>query len=196
MLDDKKIERIKKRIPLLLNEGEISKEEANKQLVPFYTENSLTALNTARILNKISTDTDAKKQFKFIDDNFESCLWVINSAYYSMFYMAGALLAKIGIKIKSEIGIHNKTLEALAYYFYLTNKLAKSYLEDYEEIRQESQELLQNKAKELMDKYDSEMSKRAQFTYNIGLKAKQSKATTSLNRAIEFYNEGTKILAK
>ena len=201
MLDDKKLKEIEKKIPILVNEGEINKDNKNKGLVNFYLDNALISLNTAKILDEISSKNTFKEQFNFINEDFESYLWIINTSYYSMFYMAGALLAKIGIKIKSEIGIHKKTFETLVYYFYLTKKIARHYLEEFEEAQKESKELLgtddmQKKAKELIAKYDFEMSKRSIFTYNMGEKAKAFKASTSLQRAIEFYNECLRIIDK
>ncbi|MCK4589390.1 MAG: hypothetical protein KAT77_03040 [Nanoarchaeota archaeon] len=205
MLNDKKLKEIEKNVPSMLNEKEISKNDFNKNLINFYLENALISLNTAKILNEISSKLFLKKQFNFIDDDFETYLWIINTSYYAMFYTAGALLAKLGVKIKSEIGVHRKTFETLVYYFYLTKKIAKHYLEEFEEARQESQELMgteepidlmQKRARELITKYDFEMGKRASFTYNIGEKAKSAKALTSLKRAIEFYNESLKIIDK
>ena len=205
MLDDKKLKEIEKKIPLMINNEEISKDDKNKDLVKFYLDNSLISLNTAKILNEISSNNSLKRQFNFIDEDFETYLWIINSSYYSMFYSSGALLSKIGIKIKSNIGIHKKTFDTLVYYFYLTKKIAKHYLEEFEEAQKESQELLgteepiiimQKKAKELFLKYDFEMNKRARFTYNIGEKAKSVKSITSLKRAIEFYNECLRIIDK
>ena len=199
MLNDKKLEEIRKNIPLLRNTDEITKDEKNKRLVEFYTENALVSLNTAKILNNVSFDINIKRKFEFIDDKFESYLWVVNSSYYSMFYMASALLAKIGIKVRSEIGVHKKTFYALVYYFYLSKKIAKKYIEEYEEMEKESEELLgmmQEKVKGLMLKYDFEMDKRARFTYNIGEKAKENKAKTSLGRAVEFYNECLRVMDK
>ncbi|MBI4453621.1 hypothetical protein HY636_03165 [Candidatus Woesearchaeota archaeon] len=203
MLDERKLKQIEKNVPIMINEGEISRDESNKKLVKFFLENALLSLNTTKILNEISFKSDVKKRFGFIDDNFEAYLWVINTSYYSMFYMAGALLASISIKIKSEIGIHKKTFETLVYYFYLNKRIAKHYLDEFEEAQTECQELLgreepialmQRKAKELILKYDSEMEKRSTFTYEMGQKTKSTKAITSLERAAEFYNECLKIL--
>ena len=205
MLDEKKLKEIEKKIPQLRNNQEIIKNETNKRFTNLYLNNSLISLNTAKVLYEISTKNKLKEPFEFIDSDFESFLWIINSSYYSMFYMSGALLSKIGIKIKSEIGIHKKTFETLVYYFYLTKKIAKQYLEELETAQKESQELLateenlsimQKKAHELILKYNSEKGKRSTFTYNIGLKAKASKAKTSLDRAQEFYNECLKIIDK
>lgn len=203
MLDDKRLNEIRKNVPLMLNEGSIDKKEENKKLISFYLDNALVSLNAARILYEVSNNNILKRQFKFVDDTFEAYLWVVNPSYYSMFYMASALLASEGIKIRSEIGIHKKTFEALVYYFYLTNRLPKRFLEIFEEAQQESQELLgkeeiitamKEKSLSLMKKYEHEMGKRSTFTYNMGEKAKQGKANTSLTRAREFYQEVRKVL--
>lgn len=203
ILNDVQLTRIKKNVPALLNSGEINKNKDNKRFAQFYLGNSLISLRTAMILNEISSNNEIKKQFKYLNSEFESYLWVINSSYYSMFYMAGALLASEGLKIKSTMGVHKKTFDCFAYYFYLTEKIAKKYVEEYKTAQNECQQLLgtdeiliemQKKSKELLDNYDSEMEKRSRFTYEMGVSAKSSKASTSLNRAIKFYNECQKIL--
>ena len=47
MLDDEKLEEIKKNIAMLRNEDEITKDDNNKKLAEFYVENAFTSLNTA-----------------------------------------------------------------------------------------------------------------------------------------------------
>lgn len=187
----------------MVQEREITKKEENKKFISFYVNNALISLQAARIIWETSHQQKIKQQFSFIDDSFEAYLWVINPSYYSMFYMAGALLASEGIKIDSEIGVHRKTFEALVYYFYLTNKLPKHFVELFEEAQQESMELLgkeellasmQTKTLELMKLYAYEMGKRSAFPYEIGEMAKKQKAETSLQRAQEFYNEIKKVL--
>lgn len=187
----------------MVQDKEITKKEENKKFVYFYINNALISLQAARILWEISHQQKIKQQFSFIDDSFEAYLWVINPSYYCMFYMAGALLASEGIKISSEIGVHRKTFEALVYYFYLTNKLPKHFVELFEEAQQESLELsgkeelfvsMQAKTMELMKSYAYEMGKRSTFTYEIGETAKKQKAETSLQRAQDFYNEVKKVL--
>lgn len=66
MLDDKRLKQIEKNVPLMLNDGDISKDERNKRFVKFYLENALLSLNTARILNEVSSNKEIKKQFRFI----------------------------------------------------------------------------------------------------------------------------------
>lgn len=203
MLDEKRLAEIKRNVPLLLQNGEISKKEESKKLVNFYLENALISLNSAKILYETSINVAIKKQFKFITDSFEAYLWVVNPSYYSIYYTSSALLASEGLKINSELGVHKKTFETFVYYFYLTNKLPKYFVELFEEAQQESLELLgreelfenmKNKTLELIKNYSHEMGKRATFTYEIGEKAKQAKAETSLKRALEFYQEIKKVL--
>lgn len=187
----------------MLKEGEIAKNDENKRFVSFYVNNALISLQAAKIIWETSNQQKIKQLFTFIDDSFEAYLWVINPSYYSIFYMAGALLASEGIKIHSAIGVHKKTFEALVYYFYLTNRLPKYFVELFEQAQQESLELLgkeellasmQAKVMELMKSYEYEMGKRSAFTYEIGETAKRKKAETSLQRAQEFYNELKKVL--
>ncbi len=205
MLDEKKLEEIKRKVPLWLREGEISKREENKRFTQFYLNNALLSLNAARVLLEVSQNSELKQNFIFIDDSFEAYLWVVNPAYYSMFYMANALLSSEGIKINSELGAHKKTFETLVYYFYQTNRLPKYFLELFEEAQEESLELMgkeevmaamKNKALELMKGYDSEMGKRSAFTYEVEEQVKLGKAETSIKRAVEFYQELRKVLER
>ncbi len=145
--------------------------------------------------------------------NFNGFLWVINSSYYSMFYIARALLESIGIKIKSDESVHFLVFNALVYYFYSTGKLEKHFIEDFENAQEESSEILgkekvnspsiskfpsqaQEKAKEMITDYSNEKEKRAKFTYETGEIAMKNKAETSLNRAKKFNEEARKILGK
>ncbi len=145
--------------------------------------------------------------------NFNGFLWVINSSYYSMFYMARALLESISIKIKSEESVHFLVFNALVYYFYSTGKLEKHFIEDFDNAQEESSEILgkekvnssriskfpsqaQEKAKEMISDYSNEKEKRTKFTYETGEIAMKSKAETSLNRAKKFNEEIRKILGR
>lgn len=122
-------------------------------------------------------------------------MWVINASYYSMFYIARALLEKEGIKFKSDQSIHALTFDALIYYFYLTGKLQKKLFEYYLEAKEEATELLgKQKADELIEGYFYEKRKRASFTYEVGELALQNKAKTSLIRATRFNKEIRRII--
>ena len=82
MLDEKKLEEIRKKVPLLLQEGEIAKQEENKKFVSFYVNNALISLQAAKIIWETSNQQKIKQHFTFIDDSFEAYLWVINPYYY------------------------------------------------------------------------------------------------------------------
>lgn len=200
-LDNQRIEEIRKLVPKLINEGTISKKEEYKKLVNFFKENAEDSINSAQLLYKVSTDSKLQNATGF--PNLRGFLWVINASYYSMFYMASALLANSRIKIKSGIGIHKLTFDTFVYYFYLTNKIAKEYVEQFLDALEDSEELLGREeavkkaeamAKELVTSFDSEREKRRTFTYELERTKIQSKAKTSLERANYFYKEIAKLI--
>ena len=192
MLDEKKIREIRKRAENLIREGVIIKTK-DKRFVHFFLNNAKNSLDSAKLLLEVSTNNNLKNSLGFAD--FNGFLWVVNSAYYSMFYMARALLENEGIKIKTDLSIHQVVLDALVYYFHLTGKLQKKLVEDFAEAREEAAETLgKEKAKELVEDYFYEKEKRAAFTYEMGAIAMQNKAQTSLERAKRFNEEIRKIL--
>jgi len=201
VLDNKKIEEIRKLVLKLVNDRTIKKSEEYKKLADFFRENAEDSLNSAQLLYKVSTDSKLQDATGF--PNLKGFLWVINASYYSMFYMASALLANSGMKIKSEIGIHKLTFDTFVYYFYLTNKISKEYVEQFLEAMQDSEELLgreeivkkaEAKAKELITSFDFEREKRSTFTYELERTKIQTKAKTSLDRANYFYKEVIKLI--
>ncbi len=118
-----------------------------------------------------------------------------NASYYSMFYMARALLENSKIALKTDLSVHSVTFDALVYYFFLTGKLEKRLIDDFADAEQEALSLLgKEKAKTLIDDYFHEKRKRADFTYELGFVALQHKAETSLQRAARFNEEMRKIL--
>jgi hypothetical protein len=112
--------------------------------------------------------------------------------------MARALLENNGIKLKTDSStqsIHQITFQALVYFFYMNKKLERRLIEDFQEASQESGEILgKEKAKRLIEEYESEKEKRGRFTYELGQTAMQNKAKTSLERARFFNQEIKKIL--
>ncbi len=191
MLDEKFIAGVKRRIEQYKREGTIKKEE--KRFVEFFLSNSKNSLGTAKLLLEVSTKENLKQSLGYPD--FNGFLWVINASYYSMFYMARALLESEGIKIKTELSVHAVTFDALVFYFYLTGKLQKKLIEDFAEAELEAESALgKEKAKELLEDYFHEKQKRSIFTYEIGTIAMQNKAETSLERAKRFSEEIRKIL--
>ena len=60
------VEQIKKEIAALRNNGEITKDDTNRRLLEFFLQNSLTSLNSAKVLSKVSLNPETKRQFEFI----------------------------------------------------------------------------------------------------------------------------------
>lgn len=192
MLDEKRIKEIEGRIKNFLLDGTIQKTKKS-EYVDFFLENARKSLQSAAFLHAGTTNKELQESYGF--EGFDGSLWIINSSYYSMFYMARALLANEGIKIKTNLSIHAITFDALVYYFYLTGKLEKKLIEDFAEAGKEAAEILgKEKAKELIENYFHEKRKRAVFTYEMGTIAMQNKAQTSLERAKKFSEEIRKIL--
>ena len=193
MLDEKKINEIKKNAENLIKDGTLAKGGDGKE-VKFFIDNSRNSFNSAKLLFEVSTNTQLKNLTGFQD--FDGFLWVINSSYYSMFYMARALLESEGITVKTnESSIHFIVFNALVYYFHLTKKLEKGFIEEFRDAEIESSELLgKQKAKELVEDYFFEKEKRGRFTYEMGEIAIQGKAQTSLERAKKFNERIRKLL--
>jgi hypothetical protein len=194
-MQDKKTEKqAESSIRQLLKEGKIIKEERGVY-TEFFLKNAQDSFNSAKLLYRVSTDNLLKKSLGF--PSFNGLLWVINSSYYSMFYMARALLENEGIKIKTEQSIHAITYNALVYYFYLTKKIEKSLIEEFKQAGQEVSEILgKEKAKKLIEDYSDEKYKREKFTYEMGEIAMQNKAQTSLERAKKFNEQLRKMMLR
>jgi len=116
-----------------------------------------------------------------------SNLWVIVISYYSMFYLANALLYKIGYKIGPKVA-HKVTADALI--VFVKNKLRDNLIEEYELASGEALTLSDN----ILQGYDLERTKRAVFQYESTEEIKASKAKTSLERAELFSKEVEKMI--
>lgn len=192
MLDEKMRSRIAERIKRHLSDGIIVKEREGKY-VQFFLDNAGNSLESAKLLYEASTNEKIKKELGLTD--FNGFLWVINSSYYSMFYIARALLEKGGIKIRTELSIHSVTFDAIFYYYYMTGKLEKRIIEEFAEAEEEASQILgKEKAKELIEDYFHEKEKRGKYTYELGIIAMEAKAKTSLDRAKRFNEEIRKII--
>ena len=192
MIDEKKLKEAESRVKHYLNEG-IIKTKQQREFVDFFLSNAEKSLNSANALYDLSTDTDIQQKTGYI--NFDGFLWVVNACYYSMFYMARALLEHEGIKIKSDLSIHLITFDAIINFFYLNGKLQKRLIEDFAEAKEEASEILgKQKADSLIEDYFWEKGKRATFTYNTKEIVIKTKAKTSIKRAKKFNQEIKKII--
>ena len=194
MLDEKKLKEAERRVKQFISEG-IIKSRGKPEHIDFFLKNADDSIDSAKALFELSTNTEKQESLGFT--GFNGLLWVVNASYYSMFYMARALLENGGIKIKADLSIHAVTFDAMIYYFYLTGKLQKEFLEDFIEAKEDAAELLgKQKADELMEDYFFEKKKRGTFTYDMGTVLVESKAKTSLERAQKFRRELKKIIDK
>ena len=193
MLDEKKINECKKRIDWLIKKEAIVKEKQGR-FSQFFLDNSRNSFDSAKLLYEVSTDNKLKKSMGF--QNFNGFLWVINSSYYSMFYMARALLESNGVRIKTDYSLHAVIFDALVNYFYATGKIKKQILEEFQEATIEVQETLgKERAREIIEDYFYEREKRGRFTYEMGEIAIQNRAKTSLDRARKFNEVLRKMMA-
>ncbi len=175
MLDKKKIEEARTNVRRYLDSGQLSQEKPQEIVSKTLVVNSRESLETADFLAK----------------NHKSGLWIIVCSYYSMFYMANAVLYKLGYKVGDHTP-HKVTSDALI--VYVKDKLRGSLLEDYEEIKEEALLLAQNKAEGLIENFDKEREKRSRIQYKTEEIEKNVRANTSLQRAKEFIKEMEKLL--
>lgn len=194
MLDETKIGESKKRVEFFIKEGKIIKEKEGRY-IDFFIDNSKDSFNSAKLLFDVSTKEKLKNYLGFSD--FNGFLWVVNTSYYSMFYMVRALLESKGIKIKTDFSVHALVFDAFIYYFYTTGKIEKSLIEEFRIAGIEAAETLgKEKAKTIVYDYFNEKEKRSKFTYEMGEIALQNKAQSSLERAKRFNEEIRKIIGK
>jgi uncharacterized protein (UPF0332 family) len=119
----------------------------------------------------------------------KSDLWTIVISYYSMFYIANAVLYKLGYKVGDKIA-HKVTADALI--VYVRKRLKDSLLQSYEEIKEEA--LAGILADKTIKSFDQERIKRNRIQYHTNEQEKHTKAITSLMRAKEFMLEMEKLL--
>ena len=175
MIDAKRKNEAQKNFRRYLDEGLLVKQTdilaKNK-----YVENAELSLRTAQEL---------------MQSPLKPHLWVIVVSYYSMFYMANAVLLHLGYKTQDKIA-HKVTSESLI--TLVLDKLKKELLEDYEAMQQDALEIAAAKAESVIESYSYELDKRSRFQYNMLEQTKENKAKTSLKRASEFVFEMKKLM--
>jgi len=192
VLEKKKLQEIESRVQkFIFDETIITKQRS--EFVDFFLVNAKKSLASATLLYDVSTNKDMQSFVGYVD--FDGFLWVVNASYYSMFFMARALLESQGIKLKSDVSIHALTFDALVYFFYLNGILEKRFIEDFVESLEDSSSILgKQKADLLIEDYFFEKRKRAVFTYETKEIVVKVKAKTSLERARRFNEELRKII--
>jgi len=175
MLNEKRIKEAESGVKSYLSEGLLKEEQFNSLVFNVLMANSNESIETAT----------------FLSSNKKSNLWIIVSSYYSMFYLANAVLYKLGYKVGDKIP-HKVTSDALI--VYVRNKLKDNLIEDFEEMKEEALMIAKNKAEGLLEDFDSERKKRGFIQYQTQEVEKFSKAETSLKRAKQFLYEMNDLL--
>lgn len=170
MLEKDRIKESEANVRAYLNEGLIKKEPANPDALRVLLRNAKESINSA---DKLNSDR--------ISD-----LWVIVCSYYSMFYIANAVLRKLGYKVGEKIA-HKVTADALI--VYARGKLKETLIEEYEDSKEEAFNLAGIKADSLIESFDREKTKRGIIQYRTDDIDKRAKAETSLKRAKQFLFE-------
>lgn len=178
MLNEKRIKEAESNVKGYLAEG-LLKQQKNETAKQMYVQNSELSLETA------------KKLFSIETDKYKPYLWIIVSSYYSMYYIANAVLLDLGYKVGEKIS-HKVTSDALI--TFVRNKLKKELIEEYEAIKEDALDLIASKTDSLLQSFDFELEKRSRFQYRMDEQVKKSKALTSLERAKIFVFEMKKLL--
>lgn len=165
-----------------LKSGDITKKSEHKKLSSIYFGFSKGSLETADILYDISGDK-VKKGLISVDDSYEAYMWVTVTSYYSMFYMASALLAKKQFKIGSN-STHENVKCAFLYLYISQGQLKKELGIEYQ------------KTKELAESLMQERKKRYKCQYDMGIRTLKSDAKESLKNAKTFFETTRTILSR
>ena len=91
MLSDRRIKEAESNVRQYLADG-LLKKQVNETAKEMYIENSNLSLETAQKLLSLENQT------------YQPYLWVIVSSYYAMYYIANAVLLKIGYQKNLEFG--------------------------------------------------------------------------------------------
>jgi uncharacterized protein (UPF0332 family) len=158
-----------------LHEGLI-KKETNILAKEKYIDNATLSLRTANEL---------------IKSNLKPYLWVIVISYYSMFYVANAVLLQCGYKTGDKIA-HKVTYDSLI--VLVLDKFKDKLFLDFEDVQNDALDIMNARVESIIESYSLELNKRSTFQYNMLEETKESKARTSLIRAEEFMREMKKLL--
>ena len=175
MIDKEKKKEAKQNFDKYLQEGLIKKEK-NETARAMYLKNAELSLHLAE---------------ECMESALRPHLWVVVISYYSMFYIANAVLLNLGYKTGDKI-VHKVTSDALI--VLVMDKIKKGLLEGYEDAKEDALEIASIRSEELMSFYALEMDKRSRFQYNMTESIQEQKARTSLKRAREFMLEMQKLL--
>lgn len=148
---------------------------------------------TAKAMYQKNADLSLSLAEECINSSLKPYMWVVVISYYSMFYIANAVLLELGYKTRDKI-VHKVTNDALI--VLVMDKIKKGLLEEYENAKEDALEIASVKSDEIIGFYSLEMEKRSRFQYEMTEAIQEQKAETSLKRARIFMLEMKKLLVK
>ena len=147
MIDQNKRKEAKQNFDKYLQDGLIKKEK-NETARAMYIKNAELSLNLAE---------------ECMNTAIRPFLWVVVISYYSMFYIANAVLLHLGYKTGSKV-VHKVTSDALI--VLVMDKIKKGLLEEYEDAKEDALEIASIRSEEIIALYSMEM----EITHCIQLK--------------------------
>src|SRR3989338_6805167 len=146
---------------------------------------------TAKIMYIKNADLSLDLAEECMNSSLKPYIWAVVVSYYSMFYIANAVLLELGYKTGDKV-VHKVTNDALI--VLVTDKIKKGLLEGYESTKEDALEIASIKSDEIVGLYGLEMDKRSRFQYEMTESIQEQKARTSLKRAMQFMLEMKKLL--
>ncbi len=147
--------------------------------------------DTAKVMYLKNADLSLNLAEECMKSTLKPHIWVVVISYYSMFYIANAVLLELGYKT-GEKAVHKVTNDALI--VLVMDRKKKGLLEEYEDAKVDALEIASIKSDEIIAFYGLELNKRSKFQYNMTESIQEQKANTSLNRAKQFTLEMKKLL--
>lgn len=175
MIDEERRKEAQQNFAQYLQEGLIKKEK-NETAKAMYTKNADLSLSLAE---------------ECINSHLKPYIWIVVISYYSMFYIANAVLLELGYKTTDKL-VHKVTNDALI--VLVMDKIKKGLLDEYENAKEDALEIASIKSDEIIAFYGLELEKRSKFQYDMTEFVQEQKANTSLKRARQFMFEMKKLL--
>jgi uncharacterized protein (UPF0332 family) len=125
---------MKKDFNWFIREGLLAKTPFIQRLAPRFIEKAKNNLITLSILFDLHNNKKVRDSLN-VPEDYDSSEWVVVCAYYAMYMVASAALAKISYKSKN----HTATVLALDTFFVKKQLLEESYLKMIEKAQLEKQ---------------------------------------------------------
>jgi len=171
----------------------VDKKEARQNFAQYLQEGLLKKEKNeiAKAMYMKNADLSLSLAGECMNSSLRPYIWVVVMSYYSMFYIANAVLLELGYKTGNKI-VHKVTNDALI--VLVLDKLKKGLLEEYETAKEDAMEIASIKSEEIIGFYSMELDKRSRFQYKMTESIQEQKANTSLKRARLFMLEMKKLL--